>query len=339
MTNIAAFYEGNKTFSVKDADTVPPGPGEVRLKVAYCGVCGTDVHIAHGHMDHRVKMPQVIGHEASGEIAEIGPGVENFRVGDQVVVRPLNPGKPSPIDNGYTHIGRNLDFIGIDSPGAMQQSWTVPAFTLHRLPEGVSLKYGALIEPLAVACHDVRLGRVAEGENVVIIGGGPIGIMIAMAVREKDARVLISEVSPQRLALLRDLGFEAVNPGEEDLTAAVERFTAGAFADVVFEVSGTAAGVAIMTEIARVRGRLVMVAIHSQPQPVNLFQFFWRELNLQGVRVYEPDDFEEAIALVAADRLPLEHLISQVAPLEKVQELFETIDRTPSGMKYLLQCS
>lgn len=339
MAGKAAYYVGNKTFRVGDGQPQAPGPGEVRLQVAYCGICGTDLHIFHGHMDRRVSLGQVIGHEAAGQIVEIGPDVEGFRLHDRVVVRPLKPGAPCPVDNGCTHIGQNLEFMGIDTPGAMQESWTVPASTLHRLPENVSFQHGAMIEPVAVACHDVRIGAVGPGEHAVVIGGGPIGVLVALVARHRGARVLVSEVNSERILLLRELGFATVNPLQEDLVQAVERFTGGAYADVVFEVSGTAPGVAAMTQLPRVRGRIVMVAIHSEPKPVDLFRFFWRELRLLGARVYEPEDFEEAIRLVSQRAVPLDRLITRTAPLEEVQSLFETVSRFPAGMKYLLQCT
>ncbi|GAB3180628.1 zinc-dependent alcohol dehydrogenase [Telluribacter humicola] len=334
----ALYYTGNKSFEVQDADIVPLQAGEVRLKVAYCGVCGTDVHIYHGNMDQRVRIPQVIGHEVSAEIAELGEGVTGWQVGDRVAVRPLQPGAEHPSDYGQNHIGRNLKFIGIDTSGGMQQYWNVPAHTLHRLPNLLSLEIGALIEPLAVACHDVRLGELQAGESVVVIGGGPIGMLIALVAQHKGARVLISEVNPSRLELAESLGLTAVNPLEADLVAAVEEFTEGAMADLVFEVSGVQAGVNSMTQLPRARGRIVMVAIHAQPKSVDLFRFFWRELRLIGARVYEPQDFEEAIALAASGELPLDKLITQVAPLAEAQSVFETIDSNPAGMKYLLAC-
>ncbi len=132
----AAFYQGNKTFSVGPSDTIPPGPGEVRLDVAYCGICGTDIHIYHGAMDKRVRIPMVIGHEASATVAEVGKGVTGFAPGDPVVVRPLDNRGELPSDRGHSHICKNLKFIGIDSPGALQSSWTVPAFTLKRFLPG-----------------------------------------------------------------------------------------------------------------------------------------------------------------------------------------------------------
>ncbi len=331
-------YQGNKSFEIQEVEIIPPAEGEVRLKVAYCGVCGTDVHIYHGNMDQRVRIPQVIGHEVSAEIAEVGEGVTGWHVGDRVAVRPLQPGADHPSDFGQNHIGQNLKFIGIDTAGGMQQYWNVPAHTLHRLPESLSLEIGALIEPLAVACHDIRLGELQAGESVVVIGGGPIGMLIALVAKHKGGRVLVSEVNPSRLELAESLGLTAINPREKDLVQEVEAFTEGAMADLVLEVSGVQAGVDVMTQLPRARGRIVMVAIHAQPKSVDLFRFFWRELRLIGARVYEPQDFEEAIALAASGELPLQALITEISPLENAQQVFETIDSNPAGMKYLLAC-
>ena len=333
----ALFYEGNHTFSLKATEKIALKQGEVRLKMAYVGVCGTDVHIYHGKMDARVKPPQIIGHEVSGIIEAIGEGVEGWNIGDNVTVRPLHPGEEVPSDNGFRHIGQHLKFIGIDSPGGMQSHWNVPAFALHRLPENLSLQLGAMIEPLAVACHDIRLGELQAGEYAVVIGGGPIGLLIALVAKQKGAHVLISEVNASRIEFIQSLGFQTVNPIENDLVKAVEEFTNGAMADVVFEVSGVQAGVTAMTQIPRVRGRIVMVAIHSEPKAVDLFRFFWRELKLIGARVYEPVDFDEAIALAASGTLPLEKMITQISPLAAAQSVFETIDKNPAGMKYLLE--
>jgi len=334
----ALLFTGDKSFDLQPYTPQSPQSGEVQLRVAYCGVCGTDVHIYHGAMAHRLKLPQVIGHEVSAEIAALGEGVTGWQIGDRVTVRPLQPGAEDPSDNGHKHIGKNLTFIGIDSPGGMQSHWNVPAHTLHRLPENLSLKLGALIEPLAVACHDVRLGELKAGENAVVIGGGPIGMLIALVAKQTGAHVLISEVNPARIQLADSLGLTTVNPRETNLVAEVERFTNGAMADVVFEVSGVQAGVDAMTQVARARGRIVMVAIHAEPKAVDLFRFFWRELRLIGTRVYEPQDFDEAIRLAASGELPLEPLITQVSPLADARSVFETIDANPAGMKYLLQC-
>jgi (R,R)-butanediol dehydrogenase/meso-butanediol dehydrogenase/diacetyl reductase len=333
----AAYYAGDKTIEVGESVLQAPGPGQVRLRVAYCGICGTDLHIFQGHMDGRVTIPQVVGHEMSGEIAEIGPQVSGWQVGDRVVVRPLDPcGTCAACQAGHAHICYNLKFLGIDTPGAFQGSWTVPAHTLHRLPAHLSLDEAALIEPLAVACHDVRRGEIRSGENTVVIGGGPIGMLIALVAGHRGAKVLISEINPFRIQLARELGLETINPLETDLVAAVEERTDGAGADVVFEVSGSAAGASSMTQLVRTRGRIVVVAIFSEAPKVDLFRFFWRELSLYGARVYEPQDFDRAISLAAEGALPLTRLISVRRPLEELQTAFEQIESSTDLMKVLI---
>lgn len=333
----AAYYHGNKTIRIGDCKPRAPAPEEVRINVAYCGVCGTDLHIFLGHMDKRVSIPQVIGHEMSGEIAEVGINVKDWKVGDRVVVRPLDSCGSCPACRaGHCHVCQKLKFLGVDTPGAFQGSWTVPAHTLHRLPESLSLDKAAMIEPIAVACHDVRLGEVKAGDYAVVIGGGPIGMLIALVARHEGAQVLVSEVNPYRLNLARELGLEAVNPKETDLVNFIEKRTGGAGADVVFEVSGSAAGAAIMTQLARVRGRIVVVAIFAEAPKVDLFRFFWRELKLQGVRVYEPEDFQKAIQLTTSKALPLERLISDRRPLSELQSVFQQIEAGSDIMKVLI---
>ena len=334
----AVYYEGGGRFTLGDAEPRPPEEGEVRLAVAYCGICGTDLHIAHGAMDHRVTPPQVIGHEMSGTVVEVGGGVDEFAVGDAVVVRPLDPRGETPSDRGLSHISRNLKFLGIDTPGAFQASWTVPAFTLHRLPEGVDLKIAALTEPLAVACHDVRRSELRPGETAVVIGGGPIGLLVALVARETGALVLLSEVNSSRLAFAGRLGLDVVDPTKDDVVGTVHARTEGAGADVVFEVSGSAAGAAEMTRIAGLRGRIVVVAIFPEPQPVSLFDFFWKELELRGARVYEAEDYERAIALLEDGRLPVDRLITAVEPLDRLPAVFVEQSRTASAMKILVDC-
>ncbi len=333
----AAYYQGNRTISLGESIPRKPGEDEVRIRVAYCGVCGTDLHIFKGGMDKRVSMPQVIGHEMSGEIAEVGAKVRGWSAGDRVTVRPLHPcGNCPACRAGHAHICYNLKFLGIDTPGAFQGSWTVAAKTLHRLPPDLPFDRAALIEPVAVACHDVRLGEVKSGEEVVVIGGGPIGLLIALVAASAQARVLVSEVNPFRLKLARELGLEAVNPKDADLAEWVGKRTGGAGADVVFEVSGSAAGAATMTQLVRTRGRIVVVAIFGEAPKVDLFRFFWRELRMRGARVYEPEDFDRAIVLAAGGTLPLDRLISARKPLKDLQTVFEQIESSTDLMKVLI---
>jgi 2-desacetyl-2-hydroxyethyl bacteriochlorophyllide A dehydrogenase len=334
----ATLYKGNKTFSVIEKDTEEPAKGEVRIKVAYSGVCGTDVHIYHGMMDKRVNMPLTIGHEMSGTIDAVGEGVSGFSVGEKVVVRPLDDRGVKASDKGFNHICEDLKFIGIDSPGSMQQYWNVPAFTLHKLKDETDLKLAALIEPLSVAVHDVRLSGLQSDETAVVLGGGPIGLLVAMVAKETGAKVIVSEVNEKRIAKAQELGLDAVNPIQIDLIEYVKEKTENRRADVVFEVAGVQPALDIMTEVAGIRGRIVMVAIHGQKREVDLFKFFWKELKLIGARVYEREDYDRAIELITVNELPFEDMITDVQPLSNIQQVFEGIDNSPDGMKVLMDC-
>jgi (R,R)-butanediol dehydrogenase/meso-butanediol dehydrogenase/diacetyl reductase len=333
----AAFYEGSQKFSYGQGTPIVPKAGEAQIRVAYGGICGTDLHIYHGNMDRRVTMPQIIGHEISGVVAALGEGVEGLKVGDPVAVMPLDTDRCLERDADYSHICEHLKFMGIDTPGGFQSYWTVPAYTLHRLPPTLSLKYGALIEPLAVACHDVRMGQVKASEHVAILGGGPIGMLVGMVAQSIGAIVTISEINPYRVEFARSLGMDAVNPRETDLPAYVMEKTGGRGVDVVFEVTGSAAGAEMMTKLPRIRGRIVIVGISNTPAPVDLFRFFWRELNVQGARVYENQDFDHAIELAAAGKLPLDRIISQVRPIEELQEALQVLESGGDVMKILLE--
>lgn len=334
-----AYYQGNKSFGVGDSPPRPPGAGEVRLDIAYAGICGTDVHIYLGHMDHRIRIPQVIGHEMSGTVAEIGRGVTEFKISDKVVVRPVvSCGRCPACKAGHYNVCYHINVLGVDTPGCFQGSWTVPAATLHRLPDDIDPKLAAVIEPAAVAAHAIRVGQVTEKEPVVVIGAGPIGILVALESKIKGANVIVAEINPFRINLAREFGLEVVNPLETDLPAYIVEKTGGAGADVVFEVTGLAPGAEVMTKLARSRGRIVIVGIFAEPVPVNLGQILWRELKVFGVRLYEPVDFETAIPMVASRAVPFERLISDVRPLERVQDTFAEIERGANFMKVLLEC-
>lgn len=334
----AAFYEGNRSIRLADIDRREPDPGKVEIQVSHCGICGTDLHIFHGAMDLRLSMPAVLGHEMSGAISAVGPGVEDYEVGDRVVVMPLAPCDDcAACAAGHSHICHNLNFLGIDTPGAFQSYWTVPTATLHRVPDGLSLMHGAMIEPLAVACHDVRLANVQPGGQVVVVGGGPIGVLVALVAQEAGANVIVSEINPYRVDLAKQLGLDTVNLNDSDLIDLVMNRTGGAGADIVFEVSGSQAGAAIMTELLRTRGLAVIVANFPQKPQVDLYRFFWRELRMLGVRVYESQDFAEAIALAAKGTLPLDQIISDVRPLNALKSGFEDMEKGGNVMKILLE--
>jgi 2-desacetyl-2-hydroxyethyl bacteriochlorophyllide A dehydrogenase len=335
----AARYVGGHTIDVTPAGPRSPGPGAVRIDVAYTGICGTDLHILHGDMDQRVTVPAVLGHEMSGRIAELGAGVDAWKVGDPVTVMPLEWCGTCPAClAGHHHVCQRLIFVGIDSPGAMQSSWTVPSRILVRLPDGVSLRGAALVEPTAVAVHDVRRGQLTAGERVLVVGGGPVGLLVAVVAREAGGEVLVLEVDAHRRSVIADLGFAVLDPTTDDVAAHVDAWTEGAGIPLAFEVSGSQPGLDTAIDALAVRGRLVVVAIHPQARPVSLFRLFWRELTVIGARVYERADYERAVDLVAAGIVPADVLISAVVPLAEAADAFVQLESGGGVMKVLIDC-
>ncbi|MFF2993186.1 zinc-binding dehydrogenase [Streptomyces sp. NPDC057950] len=336
---LAVRYTSARTLDIAPIETSAPGPGEVELAPAYVGICGTDLHIFHGDMDARVSTPAVLGHEMSGRVVRVGPDVEGWRPGDAVTVMPLRWDDSCPAcRSGHQHICRNLDFIGIDSPGAMQQRWTVPAATLVRLPGSLPLDRAALVEPTAVAVHDVGRAGVRDGEKMVVVGGGPVGVLIALVGRATGADVRVVELSAHRRLLAEQLGLIAWDPADVDVPDLVRDWTGDAGADVAFEVSGAAGGVDTAVEVLGVRGRLCLVAIHPKPREINLHRFFWRELTLVGARLYDRSDFEQAVSLVADGTIPAERLISKVVSLAEAPSAFEALEAAGDVMKILVEC-
>jgi threonine dehydrogenase-like Zn-dependent dehydrogenase len=164
-------------------------------------------------------------------------------------------------------------------------------------------------------------------------------MLIALVCRAIGAEVLVSEINPHRLSLLRKMGIDTVDPSASDIEQVVADRTGGIGADVVFEVTGTEAGARTMTQLPSVRGRIVVVGIFSEAPAVDLFQFFWSELELLGARVYEAEDFDRAISLAASGTLPLDKLISKVVRLEDLEDAFREIDTGADLMKVLVKCS
>jgi len=336
---LTATYVGDHRIEIRERDLEPVGVGQVQIEVAYTGICGTDLHILHGNMDARVSLPAVVGHEMSGVIAAVGDGVTRWTAGDHVTVMPLDWDGTCPAClAGHQHVCQNLNFIGIDSPGALQRFWNADADVVVALPDSLRLDHAALVEPVAVAVHDVRRGEVSAGDHVAVIGGGPIGVLIATVARHGGAEVVVIEVDPGRRAAVAELGFEVIDPTTTDQVAWVHEWTGSTGADVAFEVSGAAVAVLGSTDLVKVRGTVVVVAIHPQPRPVNLQRVFWRELRLLGARVYERTDFERAIELLDTGVIPADALISSMRPITETAQAFADLE-SGRAMKVLIDHS
>ena len=334
-------YEGNHSFHLYDYHPSPPGVHEVQVDVFFCGICGSDLHVYHGDYDYRFKsLPRSIGHECSGIVAAAGNEVTGWHVGDRVVVRPLDYcGTCVACSTGDYNCCANLNFMGLDSPGAFCNRWTVHERTLHALPGGISLRHGALVEPLAVCFHALSRSQSRPGDYAVIIGGGPIGLMTALVARYLGLRVVLSEVNAARVQKARDLGLAVINPTETELAWYVSDQTNGVGADVIFEVSGSQAGIDTMVCLVHPHSRIVLVAAYPQPMRIQLKNLFMREVNMISTRNYNAVDFGSALTMMENGAVDCDALITCVLPLGRLQEGMELcLSPAANVVKVLIDC-
>ena len=271
----AAVWYGPGDVRVVDVAARPPGPGEAAIRVAYCGICGSDVHeytdgpwaipVTEPHPESGAKAPIVLGHEFCGTVAEVGAGVSGFAPGDRVAVEPhYRCGACPRCENGEYNLCRHFGFAGLMGDGGMAERAVVPAYMLHRLPDGVALEQAALFEPAAVALHALRRGGIQSGETVAVVGLGPIGLLVVMlAARLGAGRVIVTDLRPARLELARGLGATDVVPaGRRDAVAQLIRQAAGGEgADAAFEVVGSEGTLRTCLDATRKGGRVVLVGL------------------------------------------------------------------------------
>ena len=279
----AAFYQGARTFKPGTAPVPVPTPREALLRVRRVGICGTDLHIFQGHLDHRVPKGGIIGHETFAEIVQ-PPQWSDFKAGDRVVVEPLSfCGKCRACRMGASYICYDIKVLGVGLPGGMQECWAVPGERLLRIPT----RWPTTTRRWSSRSRSRPTTSAAPGE-----GGrqrprlrrGPIGTLIGLVCRARGARVVVAELNPFRLEMLAGLGLQTVGAGT-DVVRFAEEWTEGTGVDVAFEVIGNPAVARIMTEVVRVWGTVSLVAIHAEPTPVNLYPMFARELQMRGSRL------------------------------------------------------
>ena len=237
---------------------------------------------------------------------------------------------------GASYLCYQLKVLGVDLPGGMREYYPVGTEHLLKVPDALGDDAAAVIEPLAVATHDVTRAGVKRGDRVLVFGGGPIGTLIGLVCRERGAEVVVAEINDFRLGLLRTLGLPTLGPGHDPVKFANE-WTDGVGVDVAFEVTGHPAAVRAITDVVRVWGTISIVAIHAEPMPVNLYQMFARELTMHGSRLYTRGAWEEAIRLAASGAVPLAPLVSRKIPLEALTEGMQAALGGAPVMKVLVE--
>jgi 2-desacetyl-2-hydroxyethyl bacteriochlorophyllide A dehydrogenase len=332
----ALVYIGPEQLELEEMAAPVPEPGEALVRIRYAGICGTDLHLWHGEIS-AVRPPVVVGHELVGEVVEDTTG--RLAAGQRVAVEPLLVcGTCRACRDGASHVCRSLRVQGVHANGGAAELLTTPTHRLHPIPDGLSWEAAACTEPTSVAVHMVRRAGIEVGDTVLVLGGGPIGFLVASVARAAGARrVLVSEVSQPRLELCRRAGIETIDAGRADPVEVIRDLTEGEGADVVCEAVGHPATVAQMVAACRVRGRILVGGIGGAPSPVDLASVVFKELTLVGSRVYESRDMATALSLLGSGALNVDGLVTRTVPLENaVVDGYQRLRDSRDEMKVLL---
>ncbi|HEY8721065.1 zinc-dependent alcohol dehydrogenase [Pengzhenrongella sp.] len=330
----AAVWKATDQVEVTEVPRPDVPPGWALVKIAYNGICGTDLSILHGRHP-RAQAPLIMGHEMSGWV-EVA-GATGPPAGTLVIVEPLiSCGACKACRDGLPHVCRNLGLYGIDAPGGMAQFVALPPQVLHAVPDGVDPRTATLAEPLAVAVHAVDLSGMAPGDVVAVYGAGPIGILTALVARHAGAStVVITEPSPWRREVAARLGFTVV-PGDSTMAATLEPLTDGEGADTTFDSAAHPTVAAELTATTRVRGRIVVVGVYKAPAALDLQAVCFKEQTVVGVRVYTSADVARAIELIATDALDLGRFPTKAFDLTDVGAAFDAATSGQDCLKVLL---
>jgi len=311
-------------------DVPPPevAPEQVLIRVKRIGVCGSDIHVFHGKHP-LTPYPVVQGHEASGVVERTGSAVRGLSPGDPVTFQPqVTCGVCHPCRHGAYHICDRLKVMGFQTTGAASELFAVDATKVLRLPKGMSLEQGAMVEPLAVAVHALERVGGASGKKVLVLGAGPIGNLVAQAARGLGAAaVMITDTSEYRLELAERCGIPLrVNPLKVDLGEAVRERFGPDKADLIFECVGVQKTVEQAVSLARKGTDVIVVGVFGDKPVVDMGTVQDRELRLVGTLMYQQPDWVKAIALIEQGKVDLGPLVTDRFALADYQKAYEYID-------------
>ena len=353
----AAVWYGQQDVRIEEVHDPPaPAPGQVQVEVAWCGICGTDLHEYLGgplyiptttaHPLTGVKAPVIIGHEFSGRVVAIGDNVEGFAVGDRVAACPIvGCGQCRWCKTGSMAQCDKVAFVGTSwSGGGFAECLNLYAYQCYHLPATLSDELGALVEPFSSTARAVLRGQVGPNDNVAIIGAGPIGLMALLAARLRGAKRVVSvEVSPRRLQAAMECGATAtISPSLEDPFQRAAEITEGEGFDVVVECAGQEATGILAGQLTRTRGRLVVMGVFEKPSPIDFTDLVFREKTVIG-SMSGYGFFDQAIEMMndprfrghalITERIPLDDLISRgFRPLIEEKEKRVKTLVSPSGV-------
>lgn len=325
------------SISLRELAEPQPGPGEVKIRVRAAGICGTDVHGISS-----LQPPVILGHEFSGEVVEVGQEVKAIKVGDRVTSETTiyRCGVCPYCQKGLFNLCPERKGIGSGVNGAFAEYIIVPEFAVHFLPQQLSFEEGAVLEPLACAVRGVlEQAQLEDKEKVVVLGPGPLGILVSWVAKTRGALVILVGKSEDKLR------FQVAKEGRVDYLLNLDEVNVREFifrevdpygVDTVFECSGALPAVSLGLEVLKKRGQYVQMGIIHQPVTVDFDQYlFSRELKITGSRTQTTSSWQKAIHLLEKTKLPLKKIVTHILPLAQWQEGFE-LTKNRKAIKVIL---
>lgn len=313
-------------------------PDDVIIKVRSVGVCGSDLHGYAGHTGRRVP-PLIMGHEAAGEVVAVGSGVDDLPVGTPVAPMTMHAcGTCEQCLAGNRSLCVNRRVMGMTEPGAYAEYVRWHRTSVVPLPDGLDYERAALAEPLSIALHAVGLVAIRPYDTVLLVGAGPIGLLILVLLRQSAAgQIIVSDTSDVRLTIARELGADiTVNPMQDDVSTVVKAHTGGNGADVAFEAVGITPAVQQTIAGTRNKGRIVWVGNNHLNVEVNMQAIVTRELQVIGSYGMTDQDFARTLQMLADGKIPTSTLINRRAALSEGPTLFDDLLASPDVIKCII---
>lgn len=339
---LAAVLHGPRDLRVEEVERPAVNPRDVLVKVKACGVCMTDLHMYM--WEFPVKTPVILGHEFSGEVSAIGKDVYGVQVGDRVAVDPvLSCSVCDECVSGRDNLCERLMAIGgagnVIINGAFAEYAWVPQEAIGKIPSEISFDEGAFVEPLGCCIHGIDRSRVKAGETVVLIGAGPIGLLLLQLIRLAGAsQIVVMDLKNERLKLAMKLGADlAINPLHEDPLGRLMELTHGKGADLAIEAVGSPATVKQAIQMVKKGGRVNIFGVAPVNSKIDTspFDIYFREIEVVGTYAITREAFRRSIAMLQSGRIKIEPLITERFPLSDIAKAFTLVEKK-EGLKKLI---
>lgn len=339
-------WHDKKDVRLEEIDEPVIKPNQVKMKVKWCGICGSDLHeylggpifipVDEPHPLTGEVAPVTMGHEFSGEVVEVGPEVKDYQIGDRVVVEPIFA---THGHQGAYNLDKQMGFLGLaGGGGGLSEYVAVDEELLFKLPDSLSYEQGALVEPSAVALYAVRSSKVKAGDKVAVFGCGPIGLLVIEALKAAGAAEIYAvELSPERQAKAEELGAIVVDPSKvDDTVEEIRRLTDGGV-EVAFEVTGVPVVLRQAIQSTDIGGETMIVSIWEKPAEIMPNDIVIQERSVKGVIGYR-DVFPQVLSLMEKGYFSAEKLVTKKIKLDEVvEEGFESLIKEKNQVKILVQ--